>query len=482
VTSRYATSPLAPNEPSPVRDPGADARTLAELQQLRGRPVLVKGAVVLSQDLAVGDYAAGDILIRDGKITQVGEDLSRQAGDAVVIDAAGTIAVPGFIDAHVHAWEGQLRGAAPVLDFGGYLGFTAFGYGPHYRPHDNYIGTLVTALVALNAGTTTIIDNSHNSRSPDHSNAAVEALIDSGIRGVHASGAPVGTDVPGWPDDVMRLRDEYFASEDQLVTLRLFDLYPSAGLWELAHREGLWMSHEMGSHIEDVADVLAGLDAKGLLTSDHAFNHCNALPEETWALIKRSGAAVNLAPRSDAAFGVGTGFPPIDQARAAGLEPGLSGDNEVSYALSMFTEMQTLLNKHRGSVFGRITAGDQDPPAQLAPSDLLRYATVGGAANAGLSGKVGSLTPGKQADITLIRTTDVNTAPGTNAVATVTAFAQPGNVDTVLVAGQVRKWRGKLIGHDMGAVVAQAVASRDYLFAASGQRPDVLAGNGTSPL
>ena len=99
------------------------------------------------------------------------------------------------------------------------------------------------------------------------------------------------------------------------MTLRLFDLYPSAGLWELAHREGLWMSHEMGSHIEDVADVLAGLDAKGLLTSDHAFNHCNALPEETWALIKRSGAAVNLAPRSDAAFGVGTGFPPIDQAR-----------------------------------------------------------------------------------------------------------------------------------------------------------------------
>jgi 5-methylthioadenosine/S-adenosylhomocysteine deaminase len=179
---------------------------------------------------------------------------------------------------------------------------------------------------------------------------------------------------------------------------------------------------------------------------------------------------------------VGTGFPPIDQARAAGLDPGLSGDNEVSYALSMFTEMQMLLSKHRGSVFGRITAGDQDPPAQLAPSDLLRYATVGGAANAGLSGKVGSLTPGKQADIILIRTTDVNTAPGTNAVATVTAFAHPGNVDIVLVAGQVRKWPGKLTGHDVSAVVAQAVASRDYLFAAGGQRPDVLAGNGTSPL
>jgi cytosine/adenosine deaminase-related metal-dependent hydrolase len=160
--------------------------------------------------------------------------------------------------------------------------------------------------------------------------------------------------------------------------------------------------------------------------------------------------------------------------------PGLSGDNEISYALSMFTEMQTLLNKHRGSVFGRLLAGEQNLPDQLAPPDVLRFATLGGAANAGLSRKVGSLTPGKEADITLIRTTDVNTAPGTNAVATVTAFAHAGNVDTVLVAGQIRKWRGKLTGHDMNAVAAQVRASRDYLFAASGQRADPLADTGTS--
>jgi len=99
--------------------------------------------------------------------------------------------------------------------------------------------------------------------------------------------------------------------------------------------------------------------------------------------------------------------------------------------------MQTLLNKHRGSVFGRVAAGEQDPPDQLAPSEVLRFATLGGAANAGLAHKVGSLTPGKEADITLIRTTDVNTAPGSHAVATVTAFAYAGNVDTVLVAGQI---------------------------------------------
>jgi hypothetical protein len=130
MTSQFATSPAGPAEPAPGRDASADARTLAELREPSDRPVLIKGAIILSQDPAVGDYAAGDILVRDGKIAQVGEDLARQAGEAVVIDAAGTIAVPGFVDAHVHAWEGQLRGAAPALDFGGYLSFTAFGYGP----------------------------------------------------------------------------------------------------------------------------------------------------------------------------------------------------------------------------------------------------------------------------------------------------------------------------------------------------------------
>jgi 5-methylthioadenosine/S-adenosylhomocysteine deaminase len=95
VTSRYAAaSPTGPAEPPPNRDTGADARTLAELRQLGDRPVLIKGATILTQDLAVGDCAAGDILIRDGKIAQVGENLTSQAGEAVVIDAAGTIAVP----------------------------------------------------------------------------------------------------------------------------------------------------------------------------------------------------------------------------------------------------------------------------------------------------------------------------------------------------------------------------------------------------
>ncbi|MGP4044049.1 amidohydrolase family protein [Streptomyces sp. 2A115] len=481
-TSHYATPEGGATAPVlAARDRSEDAAVLTSLRSADAeRAILIRGGTILSQDPAVGDFASGDVLIRGGKIAEIGPDLAAQAGDAIVIDASDAIVIPGFVDAHVHAWEGQLRSTAPVLDFPEYLGFTHFGYGPHYRPHDNYVGTLATALVALNAGITTFIDNSHNSRTPDHSNAAVEALLDAGIRGVHASGVPIGAEVPSWPADVERLRAEYFASEDQLVTLRLMDVFPSAEVWEFAKNHGLWVSHEMGSHIENVADTLSDLSAKGLMTDKHTYNHGFDLPDKAWDLIAGSGGTVNVCPRSDAAFGLGSGFPPIDKVRELGLRPGLSGDNEISYGLNPFSEMQTLLNGHRGRTFERIAAGEEGVPEHLSPADVFEFATMGGAVNAGLDAKTGSLTPGKDADVVLIRTTDVNTAPLSNALATVTAFAHPGNVDTVFVAGQVRKFRGELVGRDLGRIRGLIEASRDYLFAASGRRPDVLARQGST--
>lgn len=119
-----------------ARDRRADAQVLASLQAADpNRAILITGGTLLTQDPAAGDRTTGDILVRDGKIAAIGADLSASAGDgAVTIDASDAIVLPGFVDSHVHAWEGQLRGTAPTLDFGAYLGFTAFGYGPHYRP------------------------------------------------------------------------------------------------------------------------------------------------------------------------------------------------------------------------------------------------------------------------------------------------------------------------------------------------------------
>jgi 5-methylthioadenosine/S-adenosylhomocysteine deaminase len=459
-----------------VRD--ADARVRESLtRQGTGAAILIKGGCVLTQDAAVGNLETGDVLVHDGKIIKVAPSIVEHR-ETAVIDATDAIVVPGFVDAHVHAWEGQLRGTAPVLDFPAYLTYTRGGYAPHYRPHDNYIGTLATALVALDAGITTIIDNSYNNRTPEHADAAVEALLDSGIRAVYALGSPTeGPSDPCWPADALRLRGRYFSTENQRLTLRLYSMHLNPELWKFARQEDLWLSTEMGDHIPGVNAMLKKMHDGGYLTAKHSFNHCIRLSKESWELIADTGVTVNMCPRSDAAFGLGPGFPEIDAALAVGIRPGLSGDNELSYGLSMFAEMQALLGGHRSRTFARAQSADEVPP-HLAPSDVFEFATIGGAVNAGLSHRVGSLTPGKDADIVLIRTSDINVAPASNALATVTSFAHSGNVDTVLVGGELRKFRGQLMNHDFGQVRRMIEGSRDYLMRAQGLKPSRLAERG----
>ena len=467
MRTRYARpADGAPAPPKRLRDRSRDPSVLADLRTETSRSILIRGGTVLSQDPEVGDLVRGDVLITGRKIAAVGPDLREEATDAILVDASDAIVLPGFVDCHVHGWEGQLRGSAPIIDFEGYLRLTAFGYGPLYTPHDNYVGTLRTALTALDAGYTTIIDNSNNSRTPDHSNAAVEALIDAGIRGVHASGIPVHTEVPTWPRDVERLRSEYVSTEDQLVTLRLFDPAPTEHVWQFAKDHDLWMSHETASYYDA---LLPDLAAKGLLTDKHTYNHCIDLADQTWAMIARSGATVNICPRSEPTFGPGGGYPPTEKMREFGVRPGMSGDNEISYALNPFAEMQTLLTTDRAKIIRRGYHGERDLPRHLTAEDLLEFATLRGAANAALEAKTGSLTPGKEADIVLVRTTDLNTAPVNTALATVTTFAHPGNVDTVFVAGQVRKFRGELVGQDLDALRGLVESSRDRLAAAQRQ-------------
>ena len=426
------------------------------------RPVLLRAATVLTGDPTIGDLAVGDVLLDHGRIVAVGPDLLEQAGaDALVVDARGRIAIPGLVDAHVHAWEAQLRGSGPEAGFGEYLGITAFGAGPRYRPEDVAVGVHMTALTALEAGITTIVDNAHNALTPDHARAGVDGLRAAGIRGVSAIGAPFGADLPHVPAVAARVRDE---TRDPLLSVRLFEVNPSAAMWAFARDHGLWVSTELGPHTPDVDVVIADLHRQGLLTPDHAFNHAYDLAPSTWDLLAGSGAAVNLAPRSDAVFGLGTTRTPLAEALRRGLLPGLSGDNEVSYGLSMFAEMQTLRARYRSEGFAAERLEGADPRPGLPASALLRMATQGGADNAGLGGQVGSLTPGKQADVVLLNAEHLNLRGVADPATAVTAFAHAGNVETVFVGGQLRKWQGTLIGVDISAVHNQLAASREHLF------------------
>jgi 5-methylthioadenosine/S-adenosylhomocysteine deaminase len=203
--------------------PFAINRAAAQAPQ-SGR-TLIKGGTVVTVDRALGELPQGDVLIEGQRIAAIGLNLA--APGAEVIDASEMIVMPGFIDSHRHMWEGAIRNLIPDGTLRDYLGLILGKYGPNYRPDDVYIGDLVSALSALDAGITTIVDWSHIQQTPAHTDAAIKALQEAGIRALFGYGFPLGK--PWWtdaaahqfPQDIQRLRKQYFSSDDQLLTLAL---------------------------------------------------------------------------------------------------------------------------------------------------------------------------------------------------------------------------------------------------------------------
>ena len=433
--------------------------------------ILIKGGTIVSMDPKVGDFASGDVLIEGKKIAGVAASGQlKTPPNAQVIDASNTIVIPGFVDAHRHSWEGQLRRIIPDGAIGEYMATTHNGFARYYRPHDHYVGNLITALGCIDTGITCVIDNSHNSRSAAHSDAAVQALIDSGIRGVHASGAPqTGDWDKQWPQDLERLQKKFFTSADQLVTLRMFSPMDRAN-WALARRLGLRITTESNAAGPEFEQFWN----EKLLRPDNTFNHCQGWPDAVWQRVKDAGATVNVCPRSDSQYALGQGVFTLQKALDHGLRPGFSIDNEVSYGTDMFSEMRVAFYVQRAMSTYRKTSGDTKAPALIGVRQILECATLGGAACAGLIDKCGSLTPGKEADIVTIRTDEVNLYPSNHALGTVVLAADTRSVDTVIVGGKIRKLRGKMAGVNMDKFKQMADESRNYLFTKAGYRLDIL--------
>ena len=458
----------------------ADAAALDRFQQQKAVNVkdriLLRGGTIISMDDKVGDLALGDVLIEGKKIVAVAHEI--KAGGAQVIDARNMIIVPGLVDCHRHAWEGQLRGINPnsptLADYGA---ATHQSLATAYRPQDYYVGNYFTAIGCIDAGVTCLIDNSNNSRSAAHSDAAVEALMDSGLRAIHASGMPHAGDwEKKWPGDLERLQKKHFSSKDQLVTLGMYArIYArdNKDNWAVARRLGIPISVEFLD--PDMEGILAPLMQQKLVGPDNIFNHCGGLTEATWKMIVDSGAHVNVCPRSDAQYGLAEGVCALQAAWDHGIKPGLSVDNESSYGGDLFSEMRTAFFVQRALAQNRKFAGDKSPPKPISTRDVLYCATMGGAHCAGLDDKIGSIAPGKEADLILIRTDDINVFPLNNAVGTVVQAADRSNVDTVIIGGRVRKFRGKVVGLDMKRLLAMVDQSRSYLFATKGFSPDLFA-------
>ena len=434
--------------------------------------LLLRGGTIISMDARIGDLAKGDVLIEGKTIAAIGATLS--AAGATVIDASNMILIPGLIDCHRHSWEGQLRRINPnAPTLADYSNATHLSFATHYRPQDMYAGGMITALGCIDAGITCVIDNSHNARSAAHSDAAVEALMDSGIRAVHASGAPqAGEWDRQWPLDLMRLQKKYFSSADQLVTLRMFSA-PNRENWTLARALGLRITTEFQGPQQ--ATLLDALWADRLVGPDNTFNHCGALPEKTWEILRESGATIDVCPRSDAQYGLGEGISAYQHALDHGIKCGFSIDNETSYSSDMFMEMRTAFYMQRALAQNRKFAGEARTPAPVNVRDVLECATVNGANCAGLGDRIGSLAPGKEADIVMIRADDINLYPSNNALGTVVQAADRSNVDTVIIGGRVRKQHGKVLGLDMNRLKRMVEESRRYLFAKNNYKEDLFA-------
>jgi 5-methylthioadenosine/S-adenosylhomocysteine deaminase len=437
--------------------------------------VLLRGGHVLSMDPKIGDLYGGDVLIEDDRIAAVGASLD--VGDAEVVDATNCIVMPGFIDSHRHTWETVIRGIAPDVSLAGYFDIVLDQLAPAYRAEDVYAGNYLGSLEAIDAGVTTVLDWSHINNTPEHADEAIRGLRDGRLRAVYCYGNP-NTSLADWwytstleaPEDIRRVREQYFSSDDGLLTLAMGTRGPGFCTpevvkhdWELARDVGAPISVHVGmGPFAGRFSMVKQLDELGLLGSDTTYIHCNYLSDEEFQLIADTGGKVSISPAVEMMMGHGT--PPTARALAHGLRPSLSIDVVTTVPGDMFTQMRFLFAQDRLQAHeAAFAAGNETEPILLSSRDVLEFATIEGARVCGLEDRTGSLTPGKQADVILVRGDDTNTYPVIDPISTVVLQADTRNVDSVFVAGRAVKRNGQLVDADLRRARDLAESSLDYL-------------------
>jgi 5-methylthioadenosine/S-adenosylhomocysteine deaminase len=442
---------------------------------MAGKRTLFKDGCVLTVDKSLGNFPKGDVLVEGSQIAAVGPNLS--AADAEVVDASNMIVMPGFIDSHRHIWEGILRNIATDFPLEGdvsYLAFVLNVLAPAYRPEDAYVGNMVGLVGALDAGITTILDWSHIQATREHADATIRALQESGIRAVFAYGYPWWKYPDEHQDDWIRdVARQYFSSKDQLLTFGLaspgpefipFDFAKSQ--WQLAREVGAHITVHVGVGTAGQHGKLGEMGKAGLLRPDTTYIHCTTLSDDEIQMIVDTGGTFSLA--SPVEMMMGHGMPPTQRFLDRGLRPSLSVDVETNVPNDMFTQMRSVISLQHAILFDKKLNGGDKVPAPLTTRDLLEFATIEGARANDLAGKTGSLTPGKEADLILLRTDLPNIFPINDPIGAVVWGMDTSNVDSVYVAGQPKKRHGQLVGFDLDKLRKMAYDSRDYVVNKSG--------------
>jgi cytosine/adenosine deaminase-related metal-dependent hydrolase len=443
---------------------------------------LIKNAAVITVDPAIGELQDGDILIEDERIAGVGHRLS--ADSAEVIDATGMIAIPGLVNAHIHTWEFPLRGiGANWVSRRDYHGNMHRNLAMRYRPEDVRTANLLGALNQVNHGATTLFDWCHVVRDSEMTDAAIEGLEESGMRAVFArgtvkpperEGATPYYQIPFPREEIHRLRTGRLASDDRLVTLAMATLGPDYGTYDvcvkdikLARDYGLIHSAHTWARKGQrrLEDGMWRLQQDGLLGPDHNISHGNCLEDDELKMVLDAGCTVSATCFTEMLNSERVAM--LGRLLKFGATPSLGTDCDPYFNASMLWVMRHAF-QHQREIDNRTLHGQGKWPAidsehATHTRDALHWATMGGARMLRMDHKIGSITPGKQADLTLISTRGMNVfpvLPGGDPVHAVVMYAESADVDTVMVAGRFVKRGGKMLYPE-----ARLAAARERLLA-----------------
>jgi cytosine/adenosine deaminase-related metal-dependent hydrolase len=450
--------------------------------------LLISGGIVVTMDDDVDDLNGGDVLVENGVIAAVGDHVD--AGDCLRLDAGGMIVMPGLVDAHRHLWYSAIRGVGMDATLHEMVSVYWPQLAAHYTPEDLYVATRAGAVDALGHGVTTVFDWCHVINSPDHGPEAVRALAEVGLRTVFAYGASMGRKLgeyegkteheDSW-EPARRLRAGTLSSDAGRVTMALALQGPEFTTMDVTQQDiavarGLNLPMSMHCGIPagtPPREAIASLVSAGVLGADMQFVHCCATSDAEFARLAGTGARAVACPMAELAMGMGE--PPVGRMREAGLPTAVGCDAVCTASGDLFEEARVALFSERGRhARARVAAGHpvgDSSQLGMTAREALQAITIGGAHACWLEDRVGSLAPGKLADVILLRTTDLNLSPVTDVVGMVASSAHASNVDTVIVGGKIVMRGGTFIDIDARRVQQDLEACRDRLQTAGGFVP-----------
>ena len=423
--------------------------------------ILLQNAYVMTMDPALGDIAGGDVHIKNGEIVAVAKGI--KAPGAAVIDGHGMIVLPGLVETHWHMWNTLLRSFAGEKSDQGYFP-TAATLGAAMTPDDMYHGARLATAEALDSGLTTVHDYCHNLRSREHADADLRAIRESALRARWSYGWPQGlpdTQVSNLADLEAMHRDWASLSNDGLISLGLAwrGMFRNSALprevyrteFDTARRLGIPISTHVGSSETTAKGQITAQAKENLLGKDVQLIHALAVTPAEIEMIAKAGSPVSLSPGTE--LRIGYGFTKISEFLDAGIRVGVSVDTvALAGNANLFESLKMIRN---------IENARHHDEFKMSARRALELGTIEGARSLGIDDRVGSLKPGKRADVIMISTEQINMGVFSDPAHLVVESTQSQNVDTVIVDGRILKRGGKLTTLAVNQILEDSAASFD---------------------